>query len=90
MPAPKPVVEPVVMSVAQVAEYIGRSRPWVYCRIEEGALPAFPLGRSLVIRRTEVDAMLERAARGQPLPIVPPPGVDQRRRKGQADGWKKP
>jgi len=48
-----------LLSIAQVCQRIGMGKSWVYRRIHEGAIPSVKLGRTIKIRRSELEDYLE-------------------------------
>ncbi len=54
-----PPVEPrLAYSPAEVAELLGRSKAWVYLRINDGTLPSVKLAGCRMVRRETVAAVL--------------------------------
>ncbi len=54
-----------LLSASQLAEALGMSRRWVYAQVEEGALPAYKLGRALAFELSAVRAWLAAKRIGQ-------------------------
>jgi excisionase family DNA binding protein len=48
-----------VLSIAQVCQRIGMGKSWVYRRIHEGEIPSVKLGRTIKVRRSELEDYLE-------------------------------
>ena len=51
--------EPALMSLPQVARYLGMSERTIYGWAQSGRIPAFKLGAAWRFRRSEIDAWLE-------------------------------
>jgi excisionase family DNA binding protein len=49
---------PVVMSVSQVAEVLGRPKPTIYKWLGDGTIPGSKVGESWVIYRDEIKAIV--------------------------------
>ena len=64
-------MEPM-MSVRQVAEFLGLHENWVYDRAASGDLPSYKLGGTRRFRREDIEAWLtaQRGARAA-VPVVP-------------------
>jgi excisionase family DNA binding protein len=48
-----------LLSIAQVCQRLGMGKSWVYRRIHEGKIPSVKLGRTIKIRRSELEGYLE-------------------------------
>jgi excisionase family DNA binding protein len=48
-----------LLSIAQVCQRLGMGKSWVYRRIHEGAIPSVKLGRTIKVRRSELERFLE-------------------------------
>ncbi len=48
-----------LLSIAQVCQRLGMGKSWVYRRIHEGAIPSVKLGRTIKVRRSELEDYLE-------------------------------
>jgi excisionase family DNA binding protein len=48
-----------LLSIAQVCQRLGMGKSWVYRRIHEGGIPSVKLGRTIKIRRSELEDYLE-------------------------------
>lgn len=66
------------LGTAAAAAYIGVTTRTLYRFINDGAIPAYKLGRVIRIRRTDLDAFLEahRIAPGSLDHLVPPQDTD--------------
>jgi excisionase family DNA binding protein len=49
-----------LLSIAQVCQRIGMGKSWVYRHIHEGEIPSVRLGRTIKIRRSELEDYLEK------------------------------
>jgi excisionase family DNA binding protein len=49
-----------LLSIPQVCQYIGMGKSWVYRRIHDGEIPSVRLGRTIKIRRSDLEQYLER------------------------------
>jgi excisionase family DNA binding protein len=48
-----------LLSIVQVCQRLSMGKSWVYRRIKEGEIPSVKLGRTIKIRRSELEAYLE-------------------------------
>jgi excisionase family DNA binding protein len=48
-----------LLSIAQVCQRLDMGKSWVYRRIHEGEIPSVKLGRTIKIRRSELEDYLE-------------------------------
>ena len=66
---------PALMSLPEVARYLGMAERTIYDWAQSGRLPAFKLGATWRFRRSEIDAWLETHRSGPPLvePVDVPP-----------------
>ena len=48
-----------LLSIGQVCQRLGMGKSWVYRRIHEGAIPSVKLGRTIKVRRPELEEYLE-------------------------------
>jgi excisionase family DNA binding protein len=48
-----------LLSIGQVCQRLGMGKSWVYRRIHEGEMPSVKLGRTIKIRRSELEDYLE-------------------------------
>jgi excisionase family DNA binding protein len=48
-----------LLSIAQVCQQLGMGKSWVYRRIHEGVIPSVKLGRTIKVRRSELEDYLE-------------------------------
>ena len=48
-----------LLSIGQVCQRLGMGKSWVYRRIHEGAIPSVKLGRTIKVRRSELEGYLE-------------------------------
>jgi excisionase family DNA binding protein len=48
-----------LLSIGQVCQRLGMGKSWVYRRIHEGEIPSVKLGRTIKIRRSELEDYLE-------------------------------
>ena len=64
-------VPPALMSLPQVARYLGMKERTIYNWVQTGKIPAFKLGSTWRFRRSEIDAWLETQRFGR-APLVPP------------------
>ena len=53
------MTNPELMSLPEIARYLGMAERTIYLWSQEGRIPAFKLGSSWRYRRTEIDAWLE-------------------------------
>jgi excisionase family DNA binding protein len=53
-------IQPGVLSIPEAAEYLRVNRSFVYTLLDSGQLPSFHLGRRRLIRREDLDALVER------------------------------
>jgi len=49
-----------LLSVHEVCQQLGMGKSWVYRRLGSGEIPSVKLGRSIKIRREDLEAYLER------------------------------
>jgi excisionase family DNA binding protein len=49
-----------LLSIAQVCQRLDMGKSWVYRRIHEGEIPSVKLGRTIKIRRSELEDYLEK------------------------------
>jgi excisionase family DNA binding protein len=49
-----------LLSIAQLCQEIGMGKSWVYRRLRSGEIPSIKLGRSIKVRRDELEQYLER------------------------------
>ena len=49
-----------LLSIAQVCQRLSMGKSWVYRRIHEGEIPSVKLGRTIKVRRSELEAYLEK------------------------------
>ena len=66
-----------LMSLPQVARYLGMKERTIYNWVQAGKIPAFKLGATWRFRRSEIDAWLETQRTGMDVsslrsPLVPP------------------
>ncbi len=54
-----------LLSIAQVCQEIGMGKSWVYRRLRSGEIPSIKLGRSIKVRREDLEEYLEKQ-RSQP------------------------
>ena len=48
-----------LLSIVQVCQRLDMGKSWVYRRIHEGEIPSVKLGRTIKVRRSELEAYLE-------------------------------
>jgi excisionase family DNA binding protein len=48
-----------LMSIPQVCQYLGMGKSWVYRRIHNQEIPSVRLGRTIKIRRSDLEQYLE-------------------------------
>jgi excisionase family DNA binding protein len=48
-----------LLSIAQVCQRLDMGKSWVYRRIHEGEIPSVKLGRTIKVRRSELEDYLE-------------------------------
>lgn len=56
---------PEIMTVSQVAEYFQISEMTTYKLVQEGAIPAFKLGRHWRVSKDDLDEFIEKLKRGE-------------------------
>src|SRR5215216_6719930 len=59
-----------LLSIPQLCQELGMGKSWIYRRLRSGEIPSVRLGRSLKVRRDELEQYLEShhyPARAQPL-----------------------
>jgi excisionase family DNA binding protein len=49
-----------LLSIVQVCQRLDMGKSWVYRRIHEGEIPSVKLGRTIKVRRSELEAYLEK------------------------------
>jgi excisionase family DNA binding protein len=49
-----------LLSIPQLCQELGMGRSWVYRRLRSGEIPSVRLGRSIKVRRDELDEYLEK------------------------------
>jgi excisionase family DNA binding protein len=52
-----------LLSVDEVCQQLGMGKSWVYRRLRSGEIPSVQLGRSIKVRREELEAYLEQHRR---------------------------
>jgi excisionase family DNA binding protein len=48
-----------LLSIPEVCQQLGMGKSWVYRRIHEGEIPSVKLGRTIKVRRSELEHYLE-------------------------------
>ena len=48
-----------LLSISQVCQYLGMGKSWVYRRIHDQEIPSVRLGRTIKIKRSDLDHYLE-------------------------------
>jgi excisionase family DNA binding protein len=61
------VLEKEVLTVSQVAEYLQLSEMTTYKMVQEGKIPAFKIGRSWRVKKSDLEALIERLKKGERL-----------------------
>ena len=59
-----------LLSIAQLCQELGMGKSWIYRRLRSGELPSVRLGRTIKVRREELEEYLQshrHPARAQPL-----------------------
>jgi excisionase family DNA binding protein len=59
-----------LLSIPQLCQELGMGKSWLYRRLRSGEIPSVRLGRTIKVRRDELEEYLERhhhPARAQPL-----------------------
>ncbi len=67
---------PALMSLPELARYLGMAERTIYDWAQTGRLPAFKLGATWRFRRSEIDAWLETQRSGPVVPTTRPPIVE--------------
>ena len=67
---------PALMSLPEVARYLGMAERTIYDWAQSGRLPAFKLGATWRFRRSEIDAWLETHRSGPVVPTARAPLVE--------------
>ena len=49
-----------LISIPQLCEELGMGKSWVYRRLRSGEIPSVRLGRTIKVRRAELEEYLER------------------------------
>jgi excisionase family DNA binding protein len=49
-----------LLSIPQLCQELGMGKNWIYRRLRSGEIPSIRLGRSIKVRRDELEAYLER------------------------------
>jgi excisionase family DNA binding protein len=49
-----------LLSIPQLCQELGMGKSWIYRRLRSGEIPSVRLGRSIKVRRDELEAYLER------------------------------
>jgi excisionase family DNA binding protein len=49
-----------MLSIPQLCQELGMGKNWIYRRLRSGEIPSIRLGRSIKVRRDELEAYLER------------------------------
>ncbi len=57
---------PELLSIAQVGEALGMGKSWTYRRVKSGEIPSVKLGRSIKVKREDLEEYLE-SRRYQPV-----------------------
>ncbi len=57
---------PELLSMAEVCEALGMGKSWTYRRVKSGEIPSVKLGRSIKVKREDLDEYLE-SHRYQPV-----------------------
>ena len=56
-----------LLSIPELCQELGMGKSWVYRRLRSGEIPSVKLGRSIKVKREDLEEYLERH-RSQPLP----------------------
>lgn len=56
-----------ILTVSQVAEYLQLSEMTTYKLVQEGKIPAFKIGRHWRVKKSDLDAFIERLKNGERL-----------------------
>ncbi|OGO77096.1 MAG: DNA-binding protein [Clostridiales bacterium GWB2_37_7] len=60
-------IEKEVLTVSQVAEYLQLSEMTTYKLVQEGKIPAFKIGRSWRVTKSDLEELIVRLKKGEKL-----------------------
>jgi len=55
-----------LLSIPEVCQELGMGKSWVYRRLKSGDIPSIKLGRSIKVKRADLEAYLETMRYGSP------------------------
>ncbi len=59
------MMEPDIMTIAQVAKYLQISEVTTYKMVNDGDIPGFKIGRHWRVKKEELEAFIERLKNGE-------------------------
>jgi excisionase family DNA binding protein len=64
-----------LLSIPEVCQELGMGKSWVYRALKSGEIPSIKLGRTIKVKRADLDGYLE-SMRYSPPGNAPPPGEE--------------
>jgi excisionase family DNA binding protein len=64
-----------LLSIPEVCQELGMGKSWVYSALKSGEIPSIKLGRTIKVKRADLEGYLE-SMRYSPPENVPPPGEE--------------
>ena len=61
------LLEKEIMTISQVAAYLQLSEMTTYKLVQEGKIPAFKIGRSWRVKKSDLDILIERLKKGETI-----------------------
>ncbi|MGE4282741.1 MAG: helix-turn-helix domain-containing protein [Clostridia bacterium] len=61
------IIDKEILTVSQVAEYLQLSEMTTYKLVQEGKMPAFKIGRHWRVKKSDLNAFIERLKNGEKL-----------------------
>ena len=61
------LLEKEIMTINQVAAYLQLSEMTTYKLVQEGKIPAFKIGRSWRVKKSDLDILIERLKKGETI-----------------------
>jgi excisionase family DNA binding protein len=65
---------PQLLSIPEVCQELGMGKSWVYRRLKGGEIPSIKLGRTIKVKRADLDVYLE--SMRYSVPVDGPPGEE--------------
>ncbi len=61
------LLEKEIMTINQVAAYLQLSEMTTYKLVQDGKIPAFKIGRSWRVKKSDLDILIERLKKGETI-----------------------